>query len=1284
MKVVHQKNVYYLDLNKNLYRGYVETTLGREQQERTVVYRAMHLEIENAELVGTGQVEFEYINGKRRREEEEAEEEKREEAGSRKEEGRSGVNTAIRVKIPESYEETTCKLRLAFRPTADNPVVLWYKPVSARDKHKEVVAANFNNNSSSTAPYIDAVAPFDLYYVIPNTEEVKVVSSGNFKSIKEEDRTIVYLYSALSHPRYFMFSAGTYDQCDVFNDNDKRKIFTPFSLAVDCADVQGDLQALIRYVEGFTKTTELSTCNVVFSLIDVDGLVARNMAIFNCTALPSPRDIEMAYLLKRRLAETLSRQVYHFLGWCTYDAWIYVGFSGFLADYALRYLLGNNEFLYAYFEDRAFVVAADVLEPPLFYTGRKEAETHSEFFRRKSRLVFHCMEANLSFAFLQKISDELIEAKSMEGRRCFTPRFIRIVKDATGKDLKPFFDFYVFRPGVMKIRLQFQINKKKNSVRVSASYSPTSQLPGANKRLQGGIEIKSIELEGSFDHTIVFGGDNVFFYHTRTKKKKKEDEEETMPLLYIRADPKQADMFEYLVEQPDYMHIEQLQDKSVVGQMEAIISLGSKPTLASCEALERMLDNAHAFYKIRARIVHVLRQVKIDEYDGLQRIIQYFIRTRCVPNSTVLKSNEFGLVSYFVQKHLVAGIGTINPLLSAADSKMILAFLENILNFNDNSLSQFEDSWYIAKVISLVSNHTCFLTCFGAPAFESQRMLLTDVPPDPLPGCIDKLERFRVSDMVFPSNNNIITRTCILSYVRLAFYNKLTLSRKSLQNLAMYPNLHSIRLVAVEGLLLLFSDSVSFVLTLALTETPLVTESVLDLILKIMLLGLKVHLTDTDEYDVNLTERLRDGVAKASETLQRIQKRYAAHLRIADLAARIQAVIEGKYVHCGEYPLHALAKYDYAKEENNRLSILKMPSTAKRLRVANMDRLKELAFEETHVLRLPRIKNLKPRHKEVPKLLKIRLTPGRFLVKHTGNLIIRLKAVRRDDTPHALAGRYRDSKGTDRLDESILRSKSTEFFTWQPRTSDQIVELAREATYIEIYQEIEKALIFTLSYSPIISKTYQAAKNIYATMEMVFFNGMRIRETIRPMGPDVKEAATALLERLIENPAYGVFYSPVDLTELRNYADIVRYPICLEDVRRELPTLQSVDCFIAALERVCTNCMRYNDCRSVIVETAQLMLDEIREFRVEVEPVDSMNIIRQAFIGANVEGVLDSSIEILGTLESWGDLERELSSIKKRYSRSSRNGKLCVAAVKYIRDELWSWFLYDGLHVLLS
>ena len=52
MRILQQRNVYYVDLSKSVYRGYVESSIVRAPDECSVVYQSAHLGIEEIEIAG--------------------------------------------------------------------------------------------------------------------------------------------------------------------------------------------------------------------------------------------------------------------------------------------------------------------------------------------------------------------------------------------------------------------------------------------------------------------------------------------------------------------------------------------------------------------------------------------------------------------------------------------------------------------------------------------------------------------------------------------------------------------------------------------------------------------------------------------------------------------------------------------------------------------------------------------------------------------------------------------------------------------------------------------------------------------------------------------------------------------------------------------------------------------------------------------------------------------------------------------------------------------------------
>jgi transcription initiation factor TFIID subunit 2 len=1320
MRVCSQKNIYYVDLNKNIFRGYIETKLIRDIKELNITYRSTHLKIESVAIIDeTFQLFPEFCIAKEDSMLDNNQQDLHRSSKSNPilEEASLSYRNAFKISIPEAFQKTEFTVRICYSPLPENPNVMWYKQIDEKDKHKEIVALNLHNDSSFITPYIDSVTDLELIYIIPNTEEVKVVSSGHFRAIKEEDKTIIYSYGIVTHPKYLMFGIGTYGQTDIYTDNDKRRILSPVSIETDLTEVINDLQFTIKYIENFLKTDEMHTINVIFTLIDIHVAIGTNIAVIGYNNLGNSRDIESCFILKRILTDCLSHQVFGFLNFGILDFWICTGLQGYLSDYCIRYLLGNNEFLYNLKEDKDYVVKNDVLEPPLFYTLRKEIDYYSDFFKRKSKMVFHCMEAHLSTAFLQKIAEEILDIKKNRREseffshkedlakspkmpaiqseiacKCFTSRFIKIVKDVTGKDLKTFFDFYVFKPGLLKIKLGVQISKKKNMVKIIASQTPTSLLQGCNRKYTNNISLKSVEIEGTFDHTVTIDGDNTFFYHTRTKKKKKEEEDETMPLLFIRVDPKRECLFDFILEQPDYMYMEQLLEKSVIGQLEAVNSLKNKATVNTCEALERVLDNSHVFYKVRIKITYILRNINIEEYNGLQRLIQYFVRTRCVPNSTIIKGNEFGLVQYFIQKHLIKSISSIHNS-TLEDSKTITAFLENILRFNDNSLSSFDDSWYLATVINNLSIQSILCSelqsanslkknnkseiyskdLFDYPIVESsesipvlhENNLINEgsrVDCKIIQSCLNEIERFRILDMVFPSNNNIISRSCLISLIRMAYYKKVQLNRPSLEYLALYPNLSSIRLVAIEGLFVLFEDATEYVFSSILADSPHFVQSVLEIILRIL------------KSDIFFCKNLN-----------------FSNIHIVDLISDIFVFIQNKQISQREFVEKSVKSFNLSREEANRNSLLKITTTMRRLKLNKFDELRCKLIETDHILRIPRYKNAKVKvliKEPAPKFnLKIRLKYAKFVPKHTGLYIFRFKMVeqkidyKRADIPILLLKKFKEHHSSAYLDEFIRKTKPTDFFEWVPLTFKKITDIVKGGADLQTtYSCLEKSLIFVLSYTNFNGKMYFAAKVMFNLIERCVFQHAFIQAKVSPMTEYLRIRARELIELLLNNKRFEGFVHPVDFSELKSYLDIVRIPVCLSDINSKINDYRGFDAFIYDLERIYTNCLNFNNKDSEIAKAARELKTVIDEFKngIALEYKHSYDVLEEIVKSVSNDQHFAELYAGIRNMKSWGDIDNELAAIKKKYSRYSVNGRICSNGVKYIRNLISLWFSVDN------
>ncbi|CAD26980.1 TRANSCRIPTION INITIATION FACTOR TFIID 150kDa SUBUNIT [Encephalitozoon cuniculi GB-M1] len=910
MKVIQQRNVYFVDLSKCIYRGFSETTIQRLPGESVAVYRSKDLAILSVDVMASGGsrgVDYtvrdatDAIRGY-------------EKSFHRDMWKNISTDGTLEIRIPEDVGEDTFTVRILYEAEENNDSIEFYRPVSPEDKHMEVVATNRMFDSSSIFPSLSTSYKnrWELVYVLPNNDETKITSPGILKSIREEENVILYSYIVdMAHSGALNFCVGTFDSYEVSTGDDRKAVCIPkgFDGYKDCVrEFCCDIENLIRYSEYFLQREyPFKALSTVFVFGDADRVYGQNTAFLAVSNLTSSNDIEPMFLLKRIVCDILSSQMFYFYFSVVdrADFWISEGMKGYFQDYCVRHFLGNNEFLYGLKKDRDYVLDRDVMEYALYDTRRTFLSMRGKFFKTKSKVFFHLLEGNLSRAFMEKILNYTMKRRN-DVKEDYSFEFVRLVKDVTGKDLRSLFETYVFKPGVVRVKLGFTINKKSNRVDFTAMQAPTSIFSNGNRTVCGPVTICSYEMEGVFEHVFMLDRDNHFYYHPKTKKKKKsEEEEEVMPLLWVRADPKGEHLAKIIVEQPDYMFIEQLLDKNVVGQMEALESLSTKPSTQVCEILERVLENTHIFYKIRIHILYILSRTTVGNYYGFQRLIQFFVKKYCVQTSTVVKPNDFSFIPYFIQKHLVRALSIADPFVfrsysgrEVGSANIISAFIINILKFNDNSFNSYSDGWYISSVIESISlplssmsfpefyssKHTksrCKRDTFrnqekanddindlfkieklgsksvkgiissmdGSPAPEDKRSVdvasldedyenraslfshrdngmskegsngslggCKGLPhnkaeslesPDYLQLSISEIERFRILDMVFPSHRNLVTKSCIYALGRLSLFGMTNLKKDALIQLSKYPNFCSVRIAALEVLLVLFYE----------------------------------------------------------------------------------------------------------------------------------------------------------------------------------------------------------------------------------------------------------------------------------------------------------------------------------------------------------------------------------------------------------------------------------------------------------------------------------------------
>jgi transcription initiation factor TFIID subunit 2 len=199
-------------------------------------------------------------------------------------------------------------------------------------------------------------------------------------------------------------------------------------------------------------------------------------------------------------------------------------------------------------KDVDYVVSNDLNEMSLDDSQR--TDYLSQFFMKKSKLIFHFLEAQLSRAFMQKILNSICnfggdDSYKISNKVGFnnpntsnnnnpinfisTNKLVTIIRNTTGKDLSSFFNTYACRPGLVVLSCSFTVDQKRNRVVLSIKQRGTSVMRGANERLNGTVLVRTYEIEGVYEHVYALNKNELIFnYHTRSKKKK--ESEIVMPL----------------------------------------------------------------------------------------------------------------------------------------------------------------------------------------------------------------------------------------------------------------------------------------------------------------------------------------------------------------------------------------------------------------------------------------------------------------------------------------------------------------------------------------------------------------------------------------------------------------------------------------------------------------------------------------------------------------------------------------------------------------------------------
>lgn len=1270
--ILHQKNVYFIDAEKQLYHGYVETTFELHENVGSIEYLASGLEIESVEVFSGER----FTDAEYKQESPELEsfrEEYNPEFYSR------ALRSQILVVLLKEHRRDA-KIRIAYRAGRENLGIYFLK----QGLHAECVGQNHNHKSHFIFPSAvsDSGYAFDLFYIVPTS--YNVISPGKLIGSIEQGNMVIYSYGVqYALPGNINFVVGSFDSIEIVSGDDSKVLYFPMKRNKDetlfkenANEVIQDIIGCIKFIETLLDI-EYPQISIAMTLSPCSLLIGHNTSIIHISLLPQKNSIQQNFVFREIISKVLVAQLFLNL---KDPGYIKVGISGYLEDHCIKYFFGANELLFRLKKEKDFVVKSDVRELALDCPKRTELSMTQNFFRLKAKLFVHLLESNLSEAFMQKI---LLDLK--DRRHIKTDGFVKLIKNITGKDMSSLFRVYVSKPGTVVFSCTFQIDQKRNRVTFSIKQKPTSVVENSNKKLFGNLCVRAFEIEGIFEHSYNLSKNElVFYYHTRTKKTKKKESEPLMPLLWLRVDPKNEYLAGIELRQSDFMFMEALMhEKSVVGQYEALKALERRPSEQTCGILERVLNDVHVFYKIRIEAALVLSQVFLENYDGYQKLIQIFVKKYCLQGSTIIRPNDFSNISsYFIKLGLIKAISMAFPLrCRVVNEKEVMvrdvctAFINNVLLYNDNDSNQYEDAFYIGDTIECLSLPLCSQSILragrGTSEDSAKRVKLSEQSDGiwnvdaekhsveetcevvvsekfrkTLDISVEIIEKYRKFDLVSPSVFNKVTISCLRALGCLYCYGYIDMHLEILLQYSQPDNFIGVRLVAFELLLLKRErDAMRYILDVLKNDHYVVRLHII--------LAIKNLLASTAVDFERFFEEFR-------HDFYSLLSFFSAEVVLFESLVDVILFVENKGKEMREIEEASMHELSDEAVERDRRSSLDRKAENSTVIVVSTSHFSSAsaAFEDQQQARSSEICG------ESAAVVRLKV-PAKKAKKDKFTLHIEEVAsrVQKQDglsthQPHLQAyGRAAISElmkyeNVDKIDSFITEKRDeNDFFVFAPLTLAEInsMEAQDESTYIA---RAYTSLIFVLTFKKLGSKLYSYAKHCLSLLEMLSLN-FGAKDSFVRMNSDRKQSVLSAIDAISTEDGAEAFMHDVEHEKLKlvKYVDIVRQPLCLQGVRSRLENNMYLNYNVAIfeLERIFINCLMFNQKESGIYLTAQHLLKKSREILM-AEPssqssVDFVQLVSCRSYSARMEREDLNSLlnEILCNLESTKALEHFLA-----------------------------------------
>lgn len=620
-----------------------------------------------------------------------------------------------------------------------SPNLQYYTSIDESDKHKEALGSACYFISF---PYLNLLTEFKLIYVVQS--DLTVTSSGQVQSVVEEDDFAVHTYYCMTFPMYISFSIGTFETYEIIPS--KTFVLPRYK---NYSDLKNDVVAAQKFLDNFLACDKSITISFLFTMMNYK-FVSESLIVNHFGVFPIIENIVHNFNFRKKIGYFLAFQLFTKICFLQEDLWIYSGLVGYIGDYVQKSLLGANEFLYEFKKNIEYVVSEDRVHLPLYSESRSAFSYTSKFLRTKSTIFFHILENSTSTAFMQKIIQNLLNLKSIT-----TKNFINVVRDITGKDLDN--EKLIFKNTCTTYTGEVSIDLKKNAVKVSFN-GPVNTI------------IQSNEIEGVFEYPIK--REVSYNYHNRRKR----DDES---VLFIKIDPymTQLNNFKFLLKNTMYNFL--TRDKNLISQMDGVRHVDETE-------LERIIYDPHINYHIKLMAMNHL---------GINSILSFFVKKYCVHGSTIIKPNSFTILNHSILVGLIYTLSYFDPNVerfvndkNVSVGAIIKAFYYNILRYNDNSSNHFDDSTFISAIITSFSHMmTCGIGIDTQENFYNKNEIYLDI-----------IERYRLKDLVFPSNENLITCAVLYFYGRLDLYGIIEIDENYLFFLIQPKNYIKIRCLASE------------------------------------------------------------------------------------------------------------------------------------------------------------------------------------------------------------------------------------------------------------------------------------------------------------------------------------------------------------------------------------------------------------------------------------------------------------------------------------------------------